>query len=289
MSNVFTKLKFSRCREVLSSRGAALMRLGEKDFTRGEPVIVNYYEDTSVNSSINTIVAVGIKNGRGKDCYRIITLGQYEIVWGVVDTLPDVSSLVHDELYLYKDPNDLWYYVSAPDGTSRIIEPILPIPHMFLNIEDNLIYVSDIDRQVRCISDVYSRKEVDIILESISGGDFSSLSTLERKLDDAYQAIQEVINRNDELAEVIDGFQDSIDAVNDFTSRVEEIEQKVSALDINEDGTISATLSSVSIVDGPEDDNPIVIDKDEVVVRDNVNDCIDMDPIPISTLNEIFI
>ena len=230
------------------------------------------------------------KTGRGKDCFRIITLGQYEIIWGVVDTLPDVSSLVHDELYLYKDSNDLWYYVSAPDGITRIIEPLLPVPHMFLNIEDNIIYVSDTDRQVRPIYDMYSKQEIDALLEVISGGEFSSLSALERKIDDAYRTIQEVKEQNEELVQIIEGVGDTIEVVQDFADRVDVIEKKVSALDINQDGTISATLSNVSLVDGTSDSSPVIINKSTAITTNNITEIIDADMEPISTsiLNEIF-
>ena len=291
MSNVFSKIKFSRCREVMSSRAAALLHLGDREFTRGEPVIVNYYEDTSANSSINTIMAVGVKTGRGKDCFRIITLGQYEIIWGVVDVLPDVSALVHDELYLYKDSNDLWYYVSAPDGVTRIIEPLLPVPHMFLNIEDNIIYVSDTDRQIRPIYDMYSKQEIDDLLEVISGGDFSSLSALERKIDEAYRTIQEVKEQNDELVQMLEDLGDSVDVVQDFADRVDEIERKVSVLDVNQDGTVSATLSSVSLVDNASDSSPVIINKSTAITTNNITEIIDVDiePISTSTLNEIFV
>ena len=81
MGNVITKVRFSRCREIMDSRSTAMIHLREKEFTVGEPALVNYFEDT--NASVNTIMAVGIKDGKGPDCFRIITLGQYEIVWGV--------------------------------------------------------------------------------------------------------------------------------------------------------------------------------------------------------------
>jgi len=289
MSNVFTNLRFSRCREVMSSRDAALRHLGAKEFTRGEPVIVNYYEDSSVNSSINTIVAVGIRNGIGKDCFRVVTLGQYEIVWGVVKELPDVSALVHNELYLYQDPRGMWYYVSAPDGITRAIEPILPIPHMYLNVENNLIYTSDESRQVRAITDVYTREEIDEILDTISGGDWSGLAGLEQKINEAYDAIQEVIRQNAEIVDAIDGIQDSVDVVNNFSSRVTEIEKKVGSLNVNIDGTISANFSSINLLDGEGGDS-MLVDKTTEIVRENIMEAIDPDTaIPISTLNEILV
>jgi hypothetical protein len=267
MGNVFTKVRFSRCREIMSSREAAMIHLGNKEFVAGEPVIINYFEDT--NASVNTIMAVGIKNGKGSDCYRIITLGQYEIVWGVGRQLPDVSSLVHDELYLYQDNDDVWYYVSAQDGV-RILEPLLPYPHTFINIANNTIYVSDSDRHVRSINDVYTKSEIDALLESISGGDFTSLSALERRLNEAYLRINEVIEQNAHLAETIEGISDSLGVIQEFGDKIDDFESRVSALEVSDtDGSVSGTFSSIQITEGGSSDT-IVIDSSTVVTTENI-------------------
>ena len=267
MGNVFTKVRFSRCREIMSSREAARIHLGNKEFVAGEPVIINYFEDT--NASVNTIMAVGIKNGKGSDCYRIITLGQYEIVWGVGRQLPDVSSLVHDELYLYQDNDDVWYYVSAQDGV-RILEPLLPYPHTFINIANNTIYVSDSDRHVRSINDVYTKSEIDALLESISGGDFTSLSALERRLNEAYLRINEVIEQNAQLAETIEGISGSLGVIQEFGDKIDDFEGRVSALEVSDtDGSVSGTFSSIQITEGGSSDT-IVIDSSTVVTTENI-------------------
>ena len=267
MGNVFTKVRFSRCREIMSSREAAMIHLGDKEFVAGEPVIINYFEDT--NASVNTIMAVGIKNGKGADCYRIITLGQYEIVWGVGRQLPDVSSLVHDELYLYQDNDDVWYYVSAQDGV-RILEPLLPYPHTFINIANNTIYVSDSDRHVRSINDVYTKSEIDALLESISGGDFTSLSALERRLNEAYLRINEVIEQNAQLAETIEGISGSLGVIQEFGDKIDDFESRVSALEVSDtDGSVSGTFSSIQITEGGSSDT-IVIDSSTVVTTENI-------------------
>lgn len=286
MGNISTRLKFSRCREVMSSRGVALVHLREREFVRGEPAIVNYYENSSVNSSINTIVAVGIKNGKGKDCFRVVTLGQYEIVWGISDILPDVTSLIHDELYLWRNPMGVWHYVSAPDGRTRTIEPILPMPHIYLNLDDNMIYVSDEDRQVRKISDVYTKSEIDDLLATISGGDFSSLSNLEKRINEVYDSVQEVIARNNELVDIIEGMNASIDAVDDLTDRVEALEEKTAGLEVDQNGNISGSFSEVIFVGGETVD--VTINKENVVTRDNIDDCVTpAEAIPIEILNGV--
>ena len=290
MGNVITKVRFSRCREIMDSRSTAMIHLREKEFTVGEPALVNYFEDT--NASVNTIMAVGIKDGKGPDCFRIITLGQYEIVWGVGRELPDVSSLVHDELYLYQDSNDVWYYVSAEDGV-RMIEPLLPYPHTFINIANNTIYVSDSDRRVRSINDVYTKSEIDALLSSISGGEFSSLSTLEQRLNEAYLRINEVVAQNQSLVETIEGIQGSLSVIQDFGEKVSEIEERVSSLEVDdESGNVSGTFSSITISDNPSGggDN-IIIDSSTVVTSENINYYLGeaTSAIPEETLNETLV
>lgn len=275
----------------MSSREAAMIHLGEKEFEAGEPVIINYFEET--NASVNTIMAVGIKNGKGSDCYRIITLGQYEIVWGVGRDLPDVSSLVHDELYLYQDNDGVWYYVSAPDKITRILEPLLPYPHTFINIANNTIYVSDSDRHVRSINDVYTKSEIDELLTTISGGDFTSLSALESRLNEAYLRINEVIEQNRELAETIEGIQGSLGVIQEFGNKVDDIQNKVSALEVDSDsGNVSGTFSSIQITEGEGGSgDTIVIDKNTVITSENIEYYIGdtSEAIPVEILNDALV
>ena len=275
----------------MSSREAAMIHLGEKEFEAGEPVIVNYFEET--NASVNTIMAVGIKNGKGSDCYRIITLGQYEIVWGVGRDLPDVSSLVHDELYLYQDNDGVWYYVSAPDKITRILEPLLPYPHTFINIANNTIYVSDSDRHVRSINDVYTKSEIDELLTTISGGDFTSLSALESRLNEAYLRINEVIEQNRELAETIEGIQGSLGVIQEFGDKVDDIQNRGSALEVDSDsGNVSGTFSSIQITEGEGGSgDTIVIDKNTVITSENIEYYIGdtSEAIPVEILNDALV
>jgi hypothetical protein len=254
-------------------------------------VIINYFEET--NASVNTIMAVGIKNGKGSDCYRIITLGQYEIVWGVGRDLPDVSSLVHDELYLYQDNDGVWYYVSAPDKITRILEPLLPYPHTFINIANNTIYVSDSDRHVRSINDVYTKSEIDELLTTISGGDFTSLSTLESRLNEAYLRINEVIEQNRKLAETIEGIQGSLGVIQEFGNKVDDIQNRVSALEVDSDsGNVSGTFSSIQITEGEGGSgDTIVIDKNTVITSENIEYYIGdtSEAIPVEVLNDALV
>lgn len=283
MSNIVSKLKFSRCREVLNSRGAAMLHLREREFTRGEPVLISYFENPADNSSINTLMAVGIRNGHGKDCFRLITLGQYEIVWDVSNTLPDVSSLVHDEVYLWVDENEIWWKVSAPDKVHRQVEALSDGSHIYLSLADNLIYMSDESKHVRSITDTYTKNEIDSLIATITGGEWEGLGNLERRLAEAYESIQEVIAINTTLAEKIDEMAEAAEYVAAFAERFGVVEDKVAALEVDEEsGTVEATFSSITLSSGEDDEDPKVIDKDTIVTTDMIGGIIE--PIPQATL-----
>lgn len=96
--NTITRIQIPRCSTILGNRLAALTHLNECEHVVGQPVMVRY---TDENEETDTITAIGIKTGVGKDCYSIISYGQEGAVGNIFyDTLPDVSSLVHDVPYL---------------------------------------------------------------------------------------------------------------------------------------------------------------------------------------------
>ena len=74
-----------------------------------------------------------------KDCYKIISLGGLELVRNVVTELPDVSALVHGELYLYEDQSSgKWYYVYEI-GNERQIDEIIAPPTIYVNIQARIL------------------------------------------------------------------------------------------------------------------------------------------------------
>ncbi len=130
------RLQISRSKYIEDSRAIAAIRLSNKDFLKGEVVMLNYYKNPDVRTDIGTLVAIGTKNGTGTDAYRILSAGDTIEIRKVVTDLADVSSLVHDEIYLYEDENEKWYYISlANDGVHRSIVEVSGGPYIFLDIE----------------------------------------------------------------------------------------------------------------------------------------------------------
>lgn len=131
---VKNKLQLSRSAHIEESRAIAVLRLDEYEFVKGEPVVISYYKTPDVRNNIGTLVAVGIKDGNGRDCYRIVDGGGTVPVRLVSKELPDVSKLVHGEICIWHDvENNTWNYVTGQDP--RTITPITGGPFIFYELE----------------------------------------------------------------------------------------------------------------------------------------------------------
>lgn len=139
------KIQISRSAYIETSRSVAVLRLNDYEFLPGEIVSLRYYKDADVRNNIGVIVAIGIKEGTGEDCYRIISHGGEVPVAGVVETIPDVSELVHGEIFIYNN-DGVWSYVYLRDLTNTVEDEraVDPIPtdqdFIFLDINDGYRY-----------------------------------------------------------------------------------------------------------------------------------------------------
>lgn len=160
-----TKIRISRSKYIERDRSIAILRLDAAEHLLGQPIMVRYYTD-STQSEYDTIFAMGIKDGIGKDCYKIISLGGLELVRNVVTELPDVSALVHGELYLYEDQaSGKWYYVYEV-GNERQLDEIIAPPTIYVNIEDKYRWFWR-DGKLRKEDDFYTTQEIDNLAEEL--------------------------------------------------------------------------------------------------------------------------
>lgn len=219
-----TIIRFPRCREIQSSRQHALIHLTEDiNHIVGQPVIVSYYTDLS-KTSIDTMLAMGIKNGKGKDCFSIIHTGQFIVVDDVVYSVPDVSSLVHEEIYLFNNVNGskAWYLVYSEDGIHRTLEELDERPRFYINLKDNSIWVSGSDCKARPLYEIYTRAEVDALIEQIKID--TDFERIEEKLDEAIEksnfAYDKVLELEEEIQDIEIGTE-SIDTIARLHSNLE--------------------------------------------------------------------
>lgn len=175
-----TIIKISRSKYIEESLEVALIRLDSLFNYKGVLKMINYYTDPSQNS-FDTVFASGVKDGVGRDCYRIISLHQESIIWGAGSNLPDVSSLVHGEKYLYRDPSGDWWMVQiAADGRTRELHELEPGPKTYDCLSDGSKWVVSGDKKARRITDIYSQSEIDKLIEDVKNTvryvDFESLT-----------------------------------------------------------------------------------------------------------------
>lgn len=161
------RIKVSSSKYVEESRAVAVIRLNERGFLKGEVVMLNYKKDPDKKTDIGTLVAIGIKDGTGEDCYRIISAGGSVVVRKVVESLADVSSLVHNELYIYKDPDNKWYYVYKPENeANRRIELITGGPYIFVDLDTGYRWFYR-DGQCKREDEFFSSNNVQALLNEI--------------------------------------------------------------------------------------------------------------------------
>jgi len=165
-----TKIRFSRESEIHNSRAAAMICLREnKSFVEGEPVIIKYKNPDE--DRIDALFAIGTKEGRGDNCFSLISSGEFVTVEDVRigdDNIPTVTECMDGQYYLWQRNNGEWNYVYGnSDLQRREVEPITTEPITFISLLDHNIWVSDNNKQVRCLNLLYSQAEIDKMIEEI--------------------------------------------------------------------------------------------------------------------------
>ena len=157
-------IRISRNQNIAKDRSIAILKLNKLTHYEGQPVMVKYW---SKPDKVDTLLALGIKDGIGEDCYKIISLSGLDLVRGVVNTLPDISLLVHNELYLYRNQNKIWNYVYAIDG-ERIVEPITNLePTTFVCIKDKFRWFWDGSGKLKREDDFKSEEDLNSIIDEL--------------------------------------------------------------------------------------------------------------------------
>ena len=142
--------------EVMSNKSSALVVLNTLSVKEGEILNIRYTTDSG---SIDSLVAVGIKDGVGPDCYTMVSDQSIPLVNSITDVRPDVSDMISGTIYLFHDTLEEKYQLLFLSGSS-IIEKDLTEDFYFTNIEDGKYYFFDSDKQ----------KLVDVSANLSSGG-----------------------------------------------------------------------------------------------------------------------
>lgn len=153
-------IRIARDGVIEPSRRAAELFLKKCRHIVGQQWQVRYYCDED-ESRIDTMVAIGIRNGTGSECYRVISYGSKTAIIAITETLPDISEIVHGEICIVKI-DGVWNYVTVSNDTRRF-DPIQGGPYAYYNLEDGHVWYYT-DGIFRRDDDFYTREELDAII-----------------------------------------------------------------------------------------------------------------------------
>lgn len=166
---------------IAKDREAAIIRLNTYPVQSGIPIIIKYFSDP-YKTRVDILFAIGIHDGIGPETYRIISDKGILLVTKIVQELPDVSQLVHGQIYIYQDlTNKKNYYLYLQDSARKIKEVR---EELILNSAETgkMYYLSP--TSIKDLTDFYTCEEIDdffsFILTEIIDSTYSvNLSTYE--------------------------------------------------------------------------------------------------------------
>lgn len=124
---------------VYNNKSSALVILNTLSIKEGELLKIRYKKDSDV---IDSLVAIGIKDGVGPDSYTLISDQSIPLVTSILDYRPDISDLVSGSVYMYNDP-DSNEYSRFFCYQGELIEEKLSENFYFINLEDGIYYYFD--------------------------------------------------------------------------------------------------------------------------------------------------
>lgn len=102
---------------IAKDRESAIIRLNTYPIQNGIPIIIKYFSDPD-KTRVDILFAIGIQDGIGPNTYRIISDKGMLLVTNIIQELPDVTQLVHGQIYIYQDlTNSKNYYLYLLDST----------------------------------------------------------------------------------------------------------------------------------------------------------------------------
>lgn len=147
-------IRIHRNSVTIENRSLAIARLNEIEHKVGQPVMTKYTTDTGKE---DTILSIGIKDGTGSDCYKVISLGGLELVHNVVTELP--SELNPGEVFLLQNSSSgKWTYIYVESKNSAKPSAMPSVDTTFVSINDNYRWFWK-DGNLRREDDSLSEKE----------------------------------------------------------------------------------------------------------------------------------
>ena len=138
---------------IANSLQDAILALNLEYIYEGKFYLKRYYTNSS-KTKVDILFAVGIFNGTGQACYKIISEAGRIVIWNVIEQLPDVTELIGGQLYVYRNLQREQNFLVYLKSGNRLVEPV-QFPMITYNSSDGrLYYVSP-----KKIVDIYEHLE----------------------------------------------------------------------------------------------------------------------------------
>lgn len=116
--SIKSSIQFLRSADIQKNLDEAVRKLNQSANKPGQPVIVYYYSDEA-QKTVDCIMAVGTKEGIGKDTYSIISAERTPVVYRIYfDEMPDITEeeLLHGGISIYQNKNKETFWVAIKSG-----------------------------------------------------------------------------------------------------------------------------------------------------------------------------
>ena len=217
-------IRIARSGIIKDNRKDAILFLDKCNHLVGQEWQVRYYCDDE-QIEIDTVVAIGVKNGTGSDCYRVISYGTRTAIISVTETLPDVSELVHGEIAIVK-VDDEWNYVTVQDNT-RHFDKIVGGPYVYYCLGDGYLWFFN-EGVMRREDDFYTREE----LEDTFVGLKHKIEIIDREL----LRINEVLETHERI------LQEHTETIAEHTAKIKDLDSICFPLVIEFNTTPASTI-----------------------------------------------
>lgn len=146
---------------ISKDKKSAIIKLNTSPSKNGRLKIIKYYSDTD-KTRVDILFAIGIKDGVGPDTYQIISSHGILLATEIVTELPDVSQLVHGQIYIYQDLiNKKNYYLYLSNSYRKIREVKEELILQVANTGKTYYLTST---ELKDITDFYTKEEIDNII-----------------------------------------------------------------------------------------------------------------------------
>lgn len=168
---------------IANSLQDALLALNLEYIYEGKFYLKRYYANQN-KTKVDILFAVGIFNGTGQACYKIISEAGRIVIWNIIEQLPDVTELIGGQLYVYRNLQREQNFLVYLKSGNRLVEPV-QFPMITYNSSDGRLYYVSPKKIVDIYAHLENAENVDDRFQDLE----SKLEDLENRFNDHLEDI----------------------------------------------------------------------------------------------------